>query len=80
MNRYKLCRVYRHERGEAQPIDTDGNEYGNALYTFDDEKDYTYAIYENLGDDDYEDWEEYEYYDDDFDKAVEEYNKLKGEK
>lgn len=80
MNKYKLCRVYRHECGEVKPVDTDGNEYGNALFTYDNEPDYAYAIYENLGDNDYEDWEEYAYYDDDFMKAVEEYNKLKGDK
>ena len=80
MNKYKLCRVYRNEYGEVRPVDTDGNEYGNALYTYDNETEYTYAIYENLGDNNYEDWEEYGWYGDDFTKAVEEYNKLKGEK
>lgn len=79
MKKYKLCRVYRYEYIEVKPINTDGNEYGDALYTCEQPDYYYYAIYENVGDNENEDWEEYAYYDDDFAKAVEEYNKLKGE-
>lgn len=80
MNKYKLCRIYQRKYGEVKPIDTDGKAYGDTLFTYGNETNFHYAIYENLGDNDHEDWEEYKWYGDDFTKAVEEYNKLKGEK
>lgn len=76
MNKYKLCRVCCDEINEAQPINEKGEAYGDILETYQSDQHYFYAIYENQGDDECEDWYEYKFYAD-FDKAVKEYKKLK---
>lgn len=80
-HRYKLCRQEQRVLTKVQPIALNGEPYLDIIedHYWDDE-DYTYAIYENLGNNDYEDWVEYEYYGDDFKRAREEYKRLtKGE-
>lgn len=68
-NKYKICRVWYDQHSVVKPINEEGLEYGNPLMTF-----------ENSGDNENEDWDEWGYYDQDFDKALEEYKKLvKGE-
>ena len=79
MNKYKLCRVYDTQHSTVRTIDEEGRTYGDVLLTYEDDGNYYYAIYENSGDEQDEDWDEYGYYDQDFDKALEEYKKLKGE-
>lgn len=83
MSKYKLCRLEMTTTTKVVPITTKGIQYLDSLMSFEEDNDEYcyYSIYENLGDDENEDWEEYMYYGDDFDKAVEEYEKLtKGEK
>lgn len=77
MNKYKLCRLYIDGRAEVQPINENGDEYGDVLCTFEEDGGVYYAIYENLGDEQDEDWQEYHYFGDDFKGAREMYNKLK---
>ena len=79
MKQYKLCRVYYTQHSTVRTIDEEGHTYGDVLLTYEDDGNYYYAIYENSGDEQDEDWDEYGYYDQDFDKALEEYKKLKGE-
>lgn len=80
-NKYKLCRLETYAKTKVQPIDIGGEPYGDTLLTYEDDSDYTYAIYENLMEQDDEDWDEYEYFGDDLRKAEEKYNELtKGNK
>ena len=79
MNKYKLCRVYYTQHSTVRTINEEGQTYGDVLLTYEDDGNYYYAIYENSGDEQDEDWDEYGYYDQDFAKALEEYKKLKGE-
>lgn len=83
MSKYKLCRVDVVQSMWVRPIDKQGTDYGNTLMTMEDDGAYYYAIYENQNydptnpdNDNDEDWDEWGYYDQDLDKAVEEYNKL----
>ena len=75
-NKYKLCRVWYDQHSVVKPINEEGLEYGNPLMAFEEEENYYYAIFENSGDNENEDWDEWGYYDQDFDKALEEYKKL----
>jgi hypothetical protein len=75
-SKYKLCRVYIEGRTRVQPITTTGVEYGDTLLSYEQDEEWNYAIYENLGDENGEDWNEYEYFRDDFAKAVERYVEL----
>ena len=79
-NRYKLVRVDVETKSTVQPIDEKGRDYLDTLCSFENNEDYYYAIYENTGSENDECWEEYDYFEQDFDKALEQYNKLKGEK
>lgn len=77
MNKYKLCRVLEWQKSKVYPINERGEAYGDMLLSYEDDDDhYYYAIYENSGDNENEDWDEWGYYDQDFDKALEEYKKL----
>lgn len=73
MSEYKLCRVDSVQSMWVRPIDNKGTDLGNTLLEREEDGFYYYAIYEKIEDDD---WEEWGYYDQDLDKAVEEYNKL----
>lgn len=83
-NKYKLCRVYERQDMKVQPINKKGEDYGDTLLTMcGDEWGYYYAIYENLNynpadpdNDNDEDWDEWGYYDQDFERALWNYNKL----
>lgn len=75
-NKYKLCKVLTSGDTNVQPIDVNGDPYGDILLSYAHDGEINYAIYENLGDDNDEDWDEYEYYGDKFEKARDEYNKL----
>lgn len=78
---YKLCRNERRQLTKVVPITTKGIQYLDTLVSFEEDcNKATYSIYKNYGDEQDEDWGEYMHFGDDFDKAVEEYNKLKGEK
>lgn len=74
--KYKLCLIDKYEKSEVQPIDLNGREYGDTLCTYEEEGECYYAIYENIGDEHDEDWEEYAWYGTDFEKARKEYKKL----
>lgn len=76
---YKLCRIEVHSKSKVIPVNEDGEQYLDTLFTFENDEDYYYAIYENLGTDEDEDWAEYDYFEQDFDRAVEAYKKLRGE-
>lgn len=75
-NKYKLCRVLTTGHTTIQPIDVNGDPYGDTLLTYESDATYQYAIYENWGDDNDEDWNEHSFYDEDFEKARDEYNRL----
>lgn len=77
MSKYKLCLVDLYQKSEVFPINEKGEQYGNMLnsYEYDDEN--HYAIYENVGDEQDEDWEEWGYYGTDFDNALTQYRILK---
>lgn len=81
MNKYKLCVVDIYQKSEVYALNEKGQTYGDMItsYEYDDQN--HYAIYENLGNDEHEDWQEWGYYETDYDKAREMYNKLleKGE-
>lgn len=78
MNKYKLCLGYTTGETVVRPIDEQGNYVGDALLTtYEDDGTSYYAIYENLGTEEEPDWAEWGYYDQDLEKAVEEFNKLK---
>ena len=76
MGKYKLCLVDIYQKSEVFAIDEHGVQYGDMLcsYEYDDQN--HYAIYENLGTDEDEDWQEWGYYETDFDKALENYKQL----
>ena len=82
MAQYKLCRNEVVKVIKAVPITIKGIQYQDTLVSFekDCEDEASYSIYRNLGDEQDEDWDEYIYFGDNFDKAVETYNQLKGEK
>lgn len=75
-NKYKLCRVDVWKYSKVQPIDVNGKPYLDTLCSYEDLDAYKYAIYENIGDDENEEWDEFTFYGDDFVKARDEYNKL----
>lgn len=85
--RYKLCRVYERQDLKVQPINENGEDYGDTLLTMEgDDWGYYYAIYENLNynpddpdNDNDEDWDEWHYYDQDFQTALAKYKELTGE-
>ena len=76
MGRYRLCVVDIYQRSEVYALNEKGQQYGDMLasYEYDDQN--HYAIYENLGDDENEDWQEWGYYETDYDKALEAYKQL----
>lgn len=76
MSRYKLCRVDYVQSSWVRPLDMTGKDEGYTLTEYSDDGSYYYAIYENVSDNKYGDWDEWGYYDQDFDKALEEYKKL----
>lgn len=77
-NKYKLVRVDVETKSTVQPINEKGEEYLDTLCSFENNEDYYYAIYENIGDEQDECWSEYDYYEQDFERAVGEYKKLIG--
>ena len=77
MNKYKLCRVMTTGACVIRPIDEEGHDAGNVIVTYEDDGTYSYAIYENLGTEEEPSWNEWGNYDQDLEKAVEEFNKLK---
>ena len=76
--KYKLCALLVENTTRVQPIDEGGKPYLDTLCTYEDNEE-CYAIYENTGDDEDEEWEEYQHYGQDFEKARAEYLKLKAE-
>lgn len=76
MEKYKLCRVFTSGNTTVMEIDEKGIKTGKVVDTYEDEGSFGYAIYENLGTEEDPDWAEWGYYDQDFDKAKEEFNKL----
>lgn len=79
MSKYKLCLVNIYQKSEVFPINERGQRYGDMLTSYEYDDTNHYAIYENLGNDEHEDWQEWGYYEDDFRKAKEMYNKLERE-
>lgn len=77
MGKYKLCAVYTTGYSTIRPIDEKGHDAGDILTTYEDDGTIYYAIYENIGTEEEPDWDEWGYYDQDLEKAVEEFNKLK---
>lgn len=77
MNKFKLCRVDYTQSSWVRPIDESGKDEGYTLTEFGDDGAYYYAIYENVGTEEAEDWQEWGYYEDDLDKAIRVFNKLK---
>lgn len=77
MEKYKLCRVDYTQSSWVRPIDEAGKDEGYTLTEFGDDGAYYYAIYENVGAEGAEDWQEWGYYEDDLDKAVEQMKRLK---
>ena len=76
-NKYKLCRVLEWQKSKVQPINEEGEAYGDILLSYEDDDDhYYYAIYENLGDENDEDWTEWGYYETDFKLALRAYKGL----
>lgn len=76
INKYKLCKVLTTGHTTIQPVDVNGDPYGDELLSYSHDGEISYAIYENWGDESDEDWNEYEYYSEDFGKARDEYNRL----
>lgn len=78
-NKYRLVRVDVNNQSWARPIDEHGRVVGNTvlLHFENTEDNYYYAIYENVGDENTPDWEEAEYFEQDFEKALEAYNNLR---
>lgn len=74
--KYKLCRIEVKTESKVQPIDEQGEPYMDTLATFESGDDYYYAIYENIGDEELEEWAEYDYHGDDFKRALAEYKQL----
>lgn len=77
MGRYKLCRVHYSQDSTVKVINEDGVESDTLCSYSTDEDEFYYAIYENIGDDGEEEWDEWGYYDQDLERAVEDFNKLK---
>lgn len=77
MNKYKLVRVDVETKSTVQPINEVGKDYLDTLCSFENNEDYYYAIYENMGDEENEEWSEYDYFEQDFDKALQAYKNLK---
>lgn len=77
MEKYKLCRVDYTQSSWVRPINEAGKDEGYTLTEFGDDGACYYAIYENVGTEGAEDWAEWGYYEDDFDKALEAFKKLK---
>lgn len=81
MGKYKLCLVDIYQKSEVYPINEKGVQYGDLLFSYEYDDENHYAIYENIGDDESEDWVEWGYYETDFEKAKRAYEQLtKGEK
>lgn len=81
MTNYKLCRIEVESKSTVVPINEEGKQCLDTLMTFENDEDCYYAIYENMGDDENEEWSEYDYFGDDFEEAVKAYKKLiKGDK
>ena len=78
MSKYKLCIDDTFGKTIVQPINENGEEYGEPLMTLEGDGTCSYSIYINYGDDQDEDWEEYDFYDN-FEDALAEYKKLKEE-
>lgn len=79
-NQYKLCRNELSRHIKVIPITEKGIQYQDILVGFEeDEEEFSYSIFKNYGDEQDEDWQEWEFFGDDFDKAVAEYKRLKGE-
>lgn len=77
MNKYKLVRVDVETKSTVQPINEVGKDYLDTLCSFENNEDYYYAIYENMGDEENEEWSEYDYFEQDFDRALQAYKNLK---
>ena len=77
MSEYKLCRVDMVQSMWVRPIEENGTDKGYTLETKEEDGFYYYAIYEKVDDE----WLEWGYYDQDLDKALENYKQLqiKGE-
>lgn len=80
--KYRLCRVEVESKSSLMLLDENGKDIcATPMEVFENNEDYYYAIYENMGDEQFEEWSEYEYFEDDKERAMEEFNKLikKGE-
>lgn len=80
--KYRLCRVEVEKKLDVMLLDADGEDMCSApMLEIEGDDDYYYAIYENIGDDQFEEWEEYDCFGDDKERAMEEFKKLikKGE-
>lgn len=75
-NKYKLCIVDSYQKSKVQPINEKGEEYGDVLLSYEDDGNCYYAIYENIGDENDEDWTEWGYYETDFKLALRAYKGL----
>ena len=78
-NNYKLCRNEFVNYTKVVPITEKGIAYQDTLVSFEGDENYSYSIFKNYGDEQDEDWQEYQFFGDDFERAVDEYKKLKGE-
>lgn len=78
MEKYKLCRVDYSTHSKVQPLNSEGRSVGNVLTRFSNsgDEDYYYAIYENMGTAEHPNWTEFEYFEQDFDKAFKAFNEL----
>ena len=79
MSKYKLCRVYVQKTWEVIPLGDKGEDITtkNIEEFSQDDPDYYYAIYENLGTEEAPDWSEYDYFDDSLADAIAELRELK---
>lgn len=77
MDKYKLCLVYTTGNTTVMELDEEHHSTGRVVDTYEDDGTTGYAIYENIGTEEAPDWAEWGYYDQDFEKAKEMFNKLK---
>lgn len=75
-DRYKLVKVYVENYSRVIPVDEHGRDCAGVLTSFENDDDYYYAIYENTGTKDSPTWQEFDYFEQDFEKALEGYREL----
>ena len=76
MEKYRLAMVEVKTQSSVEPLDEEGRHVGGRLVQFENNDDYYYAIYENMGTESDPCWSEYDYFEQDLDRAKDAYKKL----